>query len=232
MSSSAISNKHPNRLAHNWLIYDINDRFLESSVDVLKGHLYDLGCGEMPYRDWLSRYVETYTGVDWAESLHDVRADILADLNAPLPIESAVADTVVSFSVMEHLREPQMFLNETFRILKSGGAMILQVPFMWSVHEAPHDFYRYTSYGLRYMFEKAGFSDIQVRAQTGFWVMWTLKLNYQLRRAEKGVWPVRQLIRLFLRAFWAIDQRVAPVLDRVWKSEEETAGYFVVARKA
>jgi ubiquinone/menaquinone biosynthesis C-methylase UbiE len=42
-------------------------------------------------------------------------------LNQPLPIESEVADTVISLSVMEHLREPQLFLNEAHRILKRGG---------------------------------------------------------------------------------------------------------------
>jgi hypothetical protein len=36
---------------------------------------------------------------------------------------------------------------------------------------------------------------------------------------------------LFLRVIWALDQRLAPWLDRHWKNEEETAGYFVTARK-
>lgn len=227
-----ISSKHPNRLAHNWLIYDINDRYLASCASVLKGTLYDLGCGEMPYRDWLLTHARSYVGVDWTNSLHDICADIIADLNEPLPIENDVADTVISLSVMEHLREPQLFLSEAFRILKKSGTMVLQVPFMWSVHEAPHDYFRYTKYGLRCMLEKAGFSDIQIHAQTGFWVMWTLKLNYQLKRLEKGAWPIRQLIGLFLRIVWSVDQRVAPILDSFWRSEEETAGYFVIAKKA
>lgn len=81
------------------------------------------------------------------------------------------------------------------------------------------------------MFEKAGFSNITVYPQTGFWVMWTLKFNYQTTRLIRGPWPVRKLISLLMRGVWAIDQRIAPLLDRYWKSEGETAGYFVVAKK-
>jgi SAM-dependent methyltransferase len=226
-----ISQAHSNRRPHNWLIYDIGDEWLNRFTDHYKGHLYDLGCGEMPFKDWLLNYADTYTGVDWCSSLHDLKADILADLNEPLPIENEVANTVISLSVMEHLREPQVFLNEAHRILKPGGAMILQVPFMWWVHEAPYDYYRYTRFGLHYLFEKAGFVDVQVCPQTGFWSMWTLKFNYQSTRLIRGPWPIRKAIALLLRCIWAIDQRTAPWLDKYWKGEAETAGYFVVAKK-
>ena len=226
-----ISQKHSNRGPHNWLIYDIGDAWLSRFTDCYRGHLYDLGCGEMPYKNWLLNYADQYTGVDWGSSLHDLKADILGDLNEALPIESEVADTVMSLSVMEHLREPQVFLNEAHRILKLGGSMVLQVPFMWWVHEAPYDFYRYTRYGLQYMFEKAGFTDISIYPTTGFWVMWTLKFNYQTTRLVRGPWPIRKAMGLLLRGIWAIGQSVAPWLDKYWKGEGETAGYFVVARK-
>jgi len=226
-----ISQTHTNRRAHNWLIYDVGDFWLQKHAELIRGHLYDLGCGEMPYKEWLLNYSEQYIGVDWGNTSHEVKADILADLNEPLPIEDEVADTIVSLSVMEHLREPQVFLNEAHRLLKPGGAMILQVPFMWQVHEAPYDYYRYTHYGLIYMLEKAGFIDVTVQPQTGFWVMWTLKFNYQSARLIRGPWPVRKALSLLMRMIWAIDQRIAPWLDKHWTCEAETAGYFVVAGK-
>lgn len=226
-----ISQNHSNRRPHNWLIYDIGDAWLTRFTDRYKGHLYDLGCGEMPIKNWLLNYADQYTGVDWGSTMHELKADILADLNESLPIESEVADTVMSLSVMEHLREPQVFLNEAHRILKPGGSIVLQVPFMWWVHEAPYDFYRYTRFGLQYMFEKAGFTDIAIYPQTGFWVMWTLKFNYQSTGLVRGPWPIRKAMALLMRGIWAIDQYVAPWLDKYWKGEAETAGYFVVAKK-
>lgn len=228
---NTISRHHTNRKAYNWLIYDTGDRFLQMFSSHFKGDLYDLGCGEMPYRNWFLQNADRYVGVDWSDTLHELKADIVADLNAPLPIKDMAADTVVSLSVMEHLREPQNMLKEAIRILKPGGSMILQVPFMWWVHEAPHDYYRYTCYGLKYMFEKAGFTDVEVMPQTGFWVMWTLKFNYQSTRFIRGPWPVRKLMAVLLRAIWELDQRIAPWLDKHWQCEGETAGYFVVAKK-
>ncbi|CAK8711715.1 Methyltransferase domain-containing protein [Candidatus Electronema halotolerans] len=222
---------HSNNKFHNWLVYEINYMFLNKFSKKFKGHLYDLGCGEMPYREWLLNYADSYTGVDWSNTLHNFKADIAANLNEPLPIESEQADTVVSFSVMEHLREPQLFLNESYRILKHGGRMILQVPFMWWVHEEPCDYFRYTRYGLKYMFEKAGFADIEVYPTSGFWTVWILKFNYQSTRLIRGPWPVRNFMAIIMRLIWAVDQRVAPWLDNYWKCEQETGGYFVVAQK-
>lgn len=226
-----ISSNHTNRKEHNWLIYDNSDQFLQNFTPFYKGVLYDLGCGASPYRDFFLTYVDKYVGVDWAGSFHDTRADISADMNKPLPIESAAADTVVSLSVMEHLCEPQTMLNEAHRILKPGGTIILQVPFMWWVHEAPYDYYRYTRFGLKYMFEKAGFTDVMVYPTTGFWVMWTLKFNYQSIQFIRGRWPIRKLMFILMRALWAIDQRMALWLDKHLPCEAETAGYYVVARK-
>ena len=90
-------------------------------------------------------------------------------------------------------------LNEAYRILKPGRTIILQVPFMWSVHEAPHDYFRYTCYGLQHVFRKAGFMDVRVEATTGFWVMWTLKFNYQSARLIRGPWPIRKLMSALMR---------------------------------
>lgn len=227
----SISRFHNNRKFHNWLIYDIVDEWIMKFSEKYNGSLYDLGCGEMPYKSWLLGYADNYIGVDWGSSLHELKADILADLNEPLPIESEVADTVFSISVMEHLCNPQVFLDEAHRILKPGGSIVLQVPFMWQVHEAPHDYFRFTNYGLQYMFEKAGFNEITIYSQTGFWVMWTLKFNYQCRRLIVGPRLIRKTVELLMRGIWEINQRIAPWLDNHWKCEGETAGYFVVASK-
>ena len=95
-----------------------------------------------------------------------------------MSIQSEVADTVVSFSVMEHLHQPQMMLDEAFRILKPTGNIILQVPWQWWIHEGPHDYFRYTPYAQNFMLVKAGFNNIKIKAQGGFFTMWILKFTY------------------------------------------------------
>ena len=227
-----ISRNHLNRRAHNWLIYDIGDRFLRKNTRHYKGVLYDLGCGESPYREFFLQHAQQYVGVDWAGSQHQTKADIAADLNIPLPIRSEVADTVISLSVLEHLYEPQVMLNEAFRILKPDGGIVLQVPWQWWIHEAPYDFFRYTPYGLKYLFEKAGFVNIVVEPQAGFFTTAILKLNYFTSRFIRGPKPLRWLLKSSLLPFWYLGQKVAPLLDKLDRNWAlETSGYYVTARK-
>ena len=154
------SNFHNNRRWHNWIVYDINDKFLQKYSKYLKGHLVDLGCGDAPYKKYFLQFVDKYTGVDWSNTLHNSKIDIYSDLNVELDLEDEVADSIISLSVLEHLFEPQVFLNESFRILKKDGRMLLQVPWQWRLHEIPHDYFRYTPNALKHMFAKAGFNVI------------------------------------------------------------------------
>jgi len=195
---------------------------LKAFEPYLFGTVYDLGCGDKPYKEHLNDLDCDYVGVDWPNSIHSKTADIACDLNEVFPIDSRVANTVLSTSVMEHLCEPQSFLHESFRILKEGGYILIQVPFQWHVHEEPHDYFRFTKYGLEYMLKKAGFIDVRIEAQSGFWVSWILKLNYALSKVlrSKAFYPL-----------WAADQAIARFLDGLSKDESETLGYIAVARK-
>lgn len=227
-----ISSLHSNRGAHNWLIYDVGDCWLERNVDFYRGVTYDLGCGEAPYKEWFLQYVDQYIGVDWSNSLHDIKADIVANLNEPLPIEDHVADTVLSFSVLEHLCEPQLMLNEAHRIMKLGGTLVLQVPWQWWIHEAPYDFYRYTPHALQLLLSRAGFSEINVHAQSGIFTMLIMKLNYFSLRLIRGPKATRYLVQILLIVFWFLGQKLAVLLDKLDSSWElETIGFFVTAKK-
>lgn len=227
-----ISSKHSNRRHYNWLAYQTNDYFLEKYTPYYKGTIYDLGAGESPYKDFFLQHGDQYIAVDWAGSYHATKADIVANLNEPLPIESEVADTVVSLAVLEHLCEPQTMLNEAFRIFKPNGVIVLQVPWQWWVHEAPHDFFRYTPYGLKYLFEKAGFVDVVVEPKSGLFTMWVLKMNYFTQRFICGPSWLRWGMTVMFLPFWYLSQKAAPLLDKLDRNWElETAGYFVTAKK-
>lgn len=227
-----ISKGHSNRRAYNWLIYDLSDQFLEKNIKYYRGKLYDLGAGECPYKTFFLQYVSEYISVDWSSSHHDTNVDIEADLNSILPIESSVADTVTSFSVMEHLHEPQVMLNEAYRILKPGGYFVLQVPWQWRIHESPYDYYRYTSYGINYLLCKAGFENVVIEPQSGFFTMLTMKANYFSLQFIRGPKMLRLCIKALLTPVWFIGQKLAPLLDNLDRNWElETTGYFVTANK-
>ena len=170
--------------------------------------------------------------VDWASSLHDIEVDVVAELNEPLPIDSEVADTALSLSELEHLREPQTMLNEAFRIPNPGGTTVLQVPWQWWIHEVSYDHFRYTPCGLRYVLEKAGFMEVHVEPQAGFFTMGILKFSCFTLRIIRGPKPLRNLIQLGVLPLWLLGQVLAPWLDKLdrnWALEE--GGYFVTAKK-
>ncbi len=209
----------------NYLIHNITDEIARSLG--YEGVVVDLGCGEAPYRELILQQAERYIGVDWNESQHDTsNVDVFADLTKPIPLEDQIADTLVSFQVMEHLPEPAAFLSECHRLTKPGGRLCITVPFMWQVHESPHDYFRYTRHGLEYLVGKAGFEQIEITEYTGFWQMWVLKFNYHTRR--HAGFPLRYA----LVPLWIIGQTIAPWLDRLDPHPQEATGYVLKARRA
>jgi SAM-dependent methyltransferase len=228
----APSKGHKNKGLHNWAVYQSLDKILLKNTAMIRGCVYDLGCADTHYKTFLLKYAEEYKGVDWANSYHDTQADIIANLNSELPLENNVADTVFTISTLEHLAEPQLFLDEANRILKPDGALLLQVPWQWQIHEAPHDYYRFTPFGLKYLLEKAHFKDIQITPQLGLFSTLFLKLNYFLNRFSRGPKWLRFSINIILLPIWTTNQllgKVLDILDTNWS--QETCGYVVVARK-
>lgn len=227
-----ISKSHNNNRLYNWIIYKNLDKLILKNSKLLKGNIYDLGCGNGIYKKYLLSKGNKYIGVDWSNTIHDSAADIVSDLNQKLNIESEVADTIISISVIEHLHNPQLFLEEAFRITKKGGNIIFQVPWQWGIHEEPHDYYRYTSYALKRMVEVVGFKNIVVEPMSGFFTTQVLKWNYFSLRFVKGPKWLKIFIKLCLIPLWSIGQFIAPILDKLdRKWEFETQGYFITAQK-
>lgn len=115
-----------------------------------KGALLDLGCGNVPMYAFYKSNVEEITCVDWDNSLHDIKyLDLSCDLNTILPLQSNSFDTVICSDVIEHLVQPLILFSEINRVLKPGGYLLLNYPFLYGIHEAPHDHQRYTEFFIR-----------------------------------------------------------------------------------
>lgn len=134
----------------------ISDRvgqcYTHAIPEFVTGDLLDLGCGQVPFYAAYRQHVDSVTCVDWPGSPHDVQfADVLCDINEPLPIEGHSFDTIICSDVLEHLHNPSGLLGEVRRVLRPGGRVLLNVPFMYGIHEAPFDYFRYTRFALGHL---------------------------------------------------------------------------------
>jgi SAM-dependent methyltransferase len=139
----------------------------------------DAGAGTAPYRSLFehARY-ETADFEKLEKEYHP--STYVCDL-ASIPVEDGRFDHVVFNQVLEHVPEPAAVLSELHRVLKPGGTMICSCPLFYEEHERPYDFYRYTQFGLRYLFEKTGFEVERLEWLEGYFGT----LAHQLHRASR-----------------------------------------------
>jgi SAM-dependent methyltransferase len=212
----------------NLLIYHIHDNELKRCAsNYLKGILIDIGCGPKPYRQLLAPYITEHIGVDHEDTIHNKTNIDLFGTAYNIPAEESSFDSAICTAVLEHLEEPEQALRECHRVLKPGGVAVYSAPFIWPVHEKPRDFYRYSRYGLEYLFGKAGFEIIELKALSGFWVTFGQLFVYNLYRLNCG--PLKWLWIIKLPCL--IIQFIAYWLDKFDKTEDYTWMYMVVARK-
>ena len=123
--------------------------FQEAFRGHARGHLADFGCGKVPFYGLYRDLVDEVTCIDWPGSLHESdHIDIFADLNQPTMIADSSFDTVISSSVLEHIWQHDVFWDEMVRTLRPNGHIILNVPFVYALHEEPHDYFRWTKHAL------------------------------------------------------------------------------------
>ena len=82
--------------------------------------------------------------------------DVISDIHQLAFADSSV-DAVVCTGTLEHVRDPGRALDEIFRVLKPGGLVHLEVPFMQPYHADPVDYWRWTLPGLRLFATERGF---------------------------------------------------------------------------
>src|SRR4051812_24718979 len=79
--------------------------------------------------------------------------DLVADAHDLHMVPDNSVDCVVSISVLEHVRYPHKVVAEIYRILKPGGVVYLNIPFVYAFHGDPDDFYRFSCNGIRILCE-------------------------------------------------------------------------------
>ena len=200
------------------------DRFIERHAS--RGRTLDIGAQAGPYAAHFPNRVAL-----------DIRrgpgVEMIGDAQL-LGIREATFDVVLCTEVLEHLPEPQKAIDEIQRVLKPGGTLLLTTRFIFPIHDAPHDYFRYTKYGLRYLLRR--FEILELQEETDAVGTLAVLLQRLGMQAETLRWTP-------LRALWLIAaQGMRPfsfLITREYgdsrRSRPEpgilTSGYHVACRK-
>ena len=149
-----------------WLIGRHKHRFLLQAGQKLEGRVLDIGCSDRSTRHYLDRNVD-YIGLDYftADTLYHSRPDLYGNAET-LPFTNESINTVLLLDVLEHVQRPGLCIAEIHRVLRTGGSLVLNIPFIYPLHDEPHDYQRWTKYGIRSLLTEMGF-DIQSEKSYG-----------------------------------------------------------------
>lgn len=141
-----------------WLIRNDKHRFLLETGQTLSGRILDIGCSDKSSRSYLNGDVD-YIGVDYytADTLYHSLPDVYGNAEY-LPFADGSMNTVLLLDVLEHVQHPELCMDEIYRVLCRDGSLVLNLPFIYPLHDVPHDYQRWTIFGIRSLLLDKGFS--------------------------------------------------------------------------
>jgi SAM-dependent methyltransferase len=186
--------------------------------------LLDAGAGEGNYKHHFAK--QRYVGLDlgigdaaWNYS----RLDVVGTLEN-LPFPDATFDACINIVTLEHVTDPQRVLCEISRTLAPGGRLLLVAPLEWEEHQQPHDYFRYTRYGLEFLLKRAGFSEISIVPVGGIFRLISRRLFNALQFFPGPL--------IFLAAIFLVPPAlILPLFDSLDRRRSFTPGFVTLAQK-
>lgn len=191
----------------------------------VRGRLLDHGCGKVPLYGMYRDLADEVVCIDWGTSLHETsHVDHFVDLNERMPFPDQSFDTILSNDVLEHLKEPDLAWGEMTRVLRPSGKAIVTVPFLYHLHEEPHDYHRFTAYKLRDFCAKNELTILELEPYGG-------GLEVVLDIVGKHIYRHKTLSDTHLKmSKWLRKLRPVKALSED-KKKEFPLGYALVAQK-
>jgi SAM-dependent methyltransferase len=144
-------------------------RALQDTTRYSSGTLLDVRCGYVPYKSLVLASpirATRYLGLDLERSTFEAKPDLRWDGNR-IPLAENVVDCALAIEAFEHRASPEIIMGETLRVLKPCGLLFFTVPFLWPLHDVPHDKYCYTPFALERHPRSSRFMQIKLKALGG-----------------------------------------------------------------
>jgi len=176
--------------------------------------------------DVLKKHAKLH-GFEFVSFDYDVsrKPDLLGDI-CEYDFKSQVFDAVVMCEVLEHLPSPQSGINTVYNVLKPGGKLILSTPFILPIHDQPHDYFRFTRYGLLLLLKC--FNKVIVDERNSYFeaidVLW-------LRLLQTNLSSAKYLSLIIIPVVYFFQRPISLLLSQLVSTNVMTTGYVVTAIK-
>lgn len=157
------SEKYWNKSPSNILLKRATSESLAEHAQDMR--VLDAGAGRLAYKNLIKKYAKSYVSSDFSKTHKDL--DVVCDIEE-MSFKDGEFDVVFCSQVLEHVPHPTQAFAEINRVLKKNGIAIITVPLLGYIHNAPHDYFRYTKYGLETIAKENNFSLIQLEEIGGF----------------------------------------------------------------
>jgi ubiquinone/menaquinone biosynthesis C-methylase UbiE len=186
----------------------------------------DVGVGSAPY--WDLRPDLNWVGLDVVAG-PKVKFVISKDSSWPIPDRSF--EYIFCTQVIEHIETPHSLVSEIERVLKPGGEVILNAPFIYPFHGMPDDHFRYTTSQLCFLFKKFDIIEYGIIGRVGS-SMATILLNFTNYRISQNMFL--KGCRIILFPFWlawnAVINLLFVALDKVDNTESFPLNTYLIAK--
>lgn len=174
-----------------FIIRDSILKAVKHASTLFSGTVIDIGCGQMPYREIVLSspgHVERYIGLDLEKNaIYQNKPDLTWD-GKTIPLPENAVDCAMATEVFEHCPEPEATMKEIFRVLRPDGLLFFTVPFLWPLHDVPHDQYRYTPFSMERHLKDAGFININLQSMGGWDESLAQMIGLYVRRKPMSVY--------------------------------------------
>lgn len=205
--------------------YDPNADLSQPHTRILFSHAgpatlaLSVGGGPTRHRpEEITLNIESFYNVDLVGDAHD------------LPLNDNSVDTVICNAVLEHVHDPYRVAAELKRVLKPGGYLYAEMPFMFFFHGYPNDYTRFTQEGMRRLFGE--FDDMKIGISGGPMSALLQTANIVLQMFIPPSWRiVRKAFNGVFRWLFFPLKYCDRFLNQLPEAHTVAAGFYVMGRK-
>jgi len=192
----------------------------------IKGVVLDVGTGKIKRYTSLFK-CDKYITLDINK---EHKPDIVASADHT-PLNNNSVDSILCTQVLGDIKNPSEVIKEFYRVLKPGGIVLLTESLLNELHDEPNDFWRFTKFGFKYLFEKSGFKVIDIDQRGGFFTSRAqLKIRYFIDRLnlynKKWSWILRPILKFYGKFMLFLDK-----IDKSKANRKHALGWCVLAKK-